>query len=136
MEVLGRLPRAAYRPVENLVAGKYELAAWRAGRIVTAAGRLVRVERRWLAYKATRLRVGWDRLRSERGRITPFAMSLRNFADLSAIFSFCVPRNKCSGLMHAGTSHRWQTDKPVGMGPYTAVQAARCAYIVRRLTPR
>lgn len=67
MEVLGRLPRAVYRPVENLATENGELAKWRAGRIVTSAGRLVRVERRWLAYKATRLRVWWDRRRPQSG---------------------------------------------------------------------
>lgn len=69
MEVLGRLPQALYRPVEDLDAENGGLAKWRAGRIATSAGRLVRVERRWLAYKATRLRVWRDRRRSPRGPI-------------------------------------------------------------------
>lgn len=66
MEVPSRLPRAARRCVLDLATGERELSGWRAGRIVTAAGRLVRVERRWMTYKATRLRVWWDRSRRRR----------------------------------------------------------------------
>lgn len=39
------------------------LAGWRAGCISTESGRLQHVERRWFAYKASRLRVWWDTLR-------------------------------------------------------------------------
>ena len=67
MEVLGRLPRALCPPIASLGAREDELASWRAGRIVTVDGRLVGVERRWLGYKATRLRVWRDRHRAARG---------------------------------------------------------------------
>lgn len=69
MEVLGRLPEAIFRPVKNLAAEGARLEHWRAGRIVTASGRLVGVERRWMAYKATRLRVWWDRRQPPGGAI-------------------------------------------------------------------
>ena len=69
MEVLGRLPLNVFRPVEDLAAGKSDLARWRAGCIATADGRLVRIERRWIPYKASRLRVWWDRSRRKTSRI-------------------------------------------------------------------
>ena len=52
--------------VDDVNAHAAELKAWRAGRIVTAAGRLVHVERRWLPYKASRIRVWWDMRRRPR----------------------------------------------------------------------
>lgn len=55
-------------PIDDLGAASDQLKSWRAGRIVTADGRLVRIERRWLPYKASRMRVWWDsRQRPRRG---------------------------------------------------------------------
>jgi len=67
MEVLGRLPRGMCPPIDDLEARGTELARWRAGCIITEAGRLVRVERRWLGYRASRLRVWWERERRPSG---------------------------------------------------------------------
>src|SRR5882724_284678 len=45
----------------------------------------------------------------------------------SAIFSNCVPRNRCLGLTQAGVSQRCNTHCPVGISPTINNHDARCA---------
>ncbi len=52
-----------FGPVITSLAGSEQLLErWRCGRIVTAEGRLKFVQRRWLGYRASLLRVGWEKL--------------------------------------------------------------------------
>ena len=60
MEILGRLPTFLSRPIRDLRFDGRRVEGWRAGCIVTASGHLQQIRRRWLSYKATRLRVWWD----------------------------------------------------------------------------
>lgn len=46
--------------IANLYGESAIIEKWRAGSIVTASGRLVQVRRRWMGYKASRIRVWWD----------------------------------------------------------------------------
>lgn len=50
-------------------------------------------------------------------------VAIRPFRAASTILSFAVPTNKCSGLTHLGTSHRWHTKRPGGTGPLASCQA-------------
>ncbi len=63
MEWIGRVPNFACPPVTQLCSDAARLQRWRAGRIVTADGRMQFIQRRWLPYRASRLRVWWDRAR-------------------------------------------------------------------------
>ena len=47
----------------------------------------------------------------------PFGCLSRAFSIMSAILSSGVPRNKWSGFTHAGVSHEWQTNSPLGTCP-------------------
>lgn len=51
----------------------------------------------------------------------------RLFASISAVLSRIVPRNKWSGLTHAGMSHLWQTTNPNGISPLCSIHENRCA---------
>jgi hypothetical protein len=64
-----RSQSAVGRRIEKLDMQAREVVAWRAGRIVTEAGRLGWIERRWWAYKASRFRVAWDTARRPRGLV-------------------------------------------------------------------
>ena len=61
MEVFGRVPGAICPLVNKLAGHEKQIEAWRCGRIVTAGGRLQFVQRRWLGYRASLLRVGWEK---------------------------------------------------------------------------
>lgn len=54
----------------------------------------------------------------------------RPLAFMSSMLSFCVPRNICAGLQHAGLSQRCRTLMPVGTSPCAAIQAAWCAFVI------
>lgn len=55
--MLGRIPNAFSPSVTDLYTHADKLSRWRAGRIATAQGRLVSVDRRWIGYRASRLRI-------------------------------------------------------------------------------
>jgi hypothetical protein len=42
--------------------------------------------------------------------------------------SWCVPRNKCSGLTQERTSHLCSTCMPSGIGPWNRCHDRRCAW--------
>lgn len=70
MEVLGCFPKCLCAPVTDLYEQSSAVAGWRAGRIVAAQGRLLAVERRWLPYRASHLRIAWEKRRRPTRRIT------------------------------------------------------------------
>lgn len=55
----------------------------------------------------------------------------RPLSRQSLTLSICVPKNRWSGLQHAGTSHRWRTWTPIGIGPRQRLHATRWALCVR-----
>lgn len=67
MEVLGRVPKVVCPPITRLKGSESRLEKWRCGRIVTCEGRLRLIQRRWLGYRASLLRVGIDKRFRPRG---------------------------------------------------------------------
>lgn len=51
----------------------------------------------------------------------------RIFCSLSTALSEGVPKNKCSGFVHSGLSHLWQTYSPCGISPKCSIQDTRLA---------
>lgn len=58
---------------------------------------------------------------------SPLAGFALPFLIISLTLSVFVPRNMCSGFMHARTSHLWHTNNPSLIGPLAIVQDVRCA---------
>jgi hypothetical protein len=59
-----------------------------------------------------------------------FKLWSRPLAILSLILSWVVPKNKCVGFTHAGTSQRWQMSSPGGMGPCASSHDMRWAPVI------
>lgn len=66
MEIFGRIKEWLSPTIRNLCGEVDAVARWRAGTIVTASGRLVHARQRWMRYKASQLRVWWDKNHRER----------------------------------------------------------------------
>lgn len=60
MEVFGRVPAAISPRITSLAGHEKQIEGWRCGRIVTADGRLRHIQRRWMGYRASLLRVRWE----------------------------------------------------------------------------
>lgn len=76
------------------------------------------------------LRNGTPRLAARRMETTCSSVSLDvpdlPFLAMSRMFSSCVPRNRCAGLMHAGVSQWWQMSSLPG-SPTKHANERRCA---------
>lgn len=79
----------------------------------------------------------FDLERMAPGCASPDCFCARSFLAISAIFSRCVPRNRCAlKLTQPGLSHLWRTCSPFGMPPgWERTQASRCAFQYSPLCP-
>jgi hypothetical protein len=57
-----------------------------------------------------------------------FPLACLPFLFLSARLPAFVSKNKCDGLQHGGLSHRWQTHRSSGIGPWVKSHATRWAF--------